>query len=263
MSRVEKVFRKLQQKDGKALITYITAGDPTISVSREIILELIRVGADIIELGVPFSDPTADGPVIQAACQRALKGRVTLPDILSLVKDIRRISDIPIILFGYYNPFFVFGPEEICRKAKEAGADGFLVVDLPYEAADELKQYTDQMEMDLISLLAPTSNERRIKMISENARGFLYYISMTGVTGAHHLCGQPTLDTIERIKKVSTVPVAIGFGISAPEQARFAGTVADGVVVGSAIVRIIEENQHSRQLPRKVGEFVAQLRKAV
>ncbi|MFH0812184.1 MAG: tryptophan synthase subunit alpha [Pseudomonadota bacterium] len=263
MSRIREVFKELKSKNRKALITYITAGDPHLSVSKEIIWQLIENGADIIELGVPFSDPTADGPVIQAASQRALKTGTTLSEILGLVKEIRQFSQIPIILFGYYNPFFVFGPKEICQNAKEAGVDGLLVVDLPYEEADELKRYTDQMDLDFIFLLAPTSDENRIKMISRKARGFLYYISMTGVTGSPHSFDHYKEEDINRIKKYTDLPVAIGFGISTPEQADAMSKFADGVVVGSAIVRIIEENRNSQQLLKKVGEFTAQLRRVL
>ena len=263
MSRIKEVFQNVKSKDKKALITYITVGDPHISVSREIIWQLIENGADILELGVPFSDPTADGPVIQAASQRALKTGINLTDILALAKEIRQVSQIPLILFSYYNPLFVVGAKEITQRAKKAGVDGLLVVDLPYEEADELKKYTDQADLDLIFLLAPTSNDARIKMISQKARGFLYYISMTGVTGSTLSEGQYIEKDIRRIKKYTDLPIAIGFGISTPEQAQAMGKFADGVVVGSAIVRLIEENRNSPQLLKKVGEFIAQLRRVL
>jgi len=264
MSRIiAEAFESVSSKDRKALITYITAGDPNLSVSREIIWQLIESGADILELGVPFSDPTADGPVIQAASQRALKTGITLTDILGLVKEIRRVSQIPLILFSYYNPLFVVGTQEITQRAKEAGVDGLLVVDLPYEEADELKKYTDHADLDLIFLLAPTSNDTRIKMISQKARGFLYYVSMTGVTGSTRSEGQYVEEDIRRIKKYTDLPIAIGFGISTPNQAQTMGKCADGVVVGSAIVRIIEQHRNSPQLLKKVGEFVAQLRRVL
>lgn len=263
MSRIQKVFKNLKAENKKALIAYITIGDPHISVSREIIRTLIESGADILELGVPFSDPTADGPVIQAAAQRALKTGVTIDDILGLVKEIRQFSQIPLILFSYYNPLFVVGAQEIARRAKEAGVDGLLVVDLPYEEAEELKKYTDQAGLDFIFLLAPTSNDERIKMISRKARGFIYYISMTGVTGSTLSGGQYIEEDIQRIKKYTDLPVAIGFGISNPEQAKAMGKWAEGVVVGSAIVRLIEEHRDSPQLLQKVGDFVAGLKQAL
>ena len=263
MSHIEGVFKELKSRGRKALITYIAAGDPHLSVSKEIIWQLIENGADIIELGVPFSDPTADGPVIQAASQRALKTGISLADIFGLVEEVRQVSQIPLILFSYYNPLFVLGTKKIIQRAKEAGVDGLLVVDLPYEEAGELKRYTDQMDLDFIFLLAPTSDDARIKMISQKARGFLYYISMTGVTGSSHSFSQFKEEDINRIKKYTDLPVAIGFGISTPEQAQVVGKSADGVVVGSAIVRIIEKNRNSQQLLKKVGEFTAQLRKVL
>ncbi|HPD60944.1 MAG TPA: tryptophan synthase subunit alpha, partial [Thermodesulfobacteriota bacterium] len=170
---------------------------------------------------------------------------------------------IPLILFSYYNPLFVVGTQEITQRAKEAGVDGLLVVDLPYEEADELKKYTDHADLDLIFLLAPTSNDTRIKMISQKARGFLYYVSMTGVTGSTRSEGQYVEEDIRRIKKYTDLPIAIGFGISTPNQAQTMGKCADGVVVGSAIVRIIEQHRNSPQLLKKVGEFVAQLRRVL
>ncbi|WAC06438.1 MAG: tryptophan synthase subunit alpha [Thermodesulfobacteriota bacterium] len=263
MSRIKAVFQNLKAENKKALIAYITIGDPHISVSKNIIRQLIESGADILELGVPFSDPTADGPVIQSAAQRALKTGVTLDDIMELVKEIRQFSQIPLILFSYYNPLFVVGAQEIARRAKEAGVDGLLVVDLPYEEAEELKKYTDQSNLDLIFLLAPTSNDERIKMISRKARGFIYYISMTGVTGSTLSGGQYIEEDIQRIKKYTKLPIAIGFGISNPEQAKAMGKFAEGVVVGSAIVRLIEEHGDSPQLLQKVGDFVASLKQAL
>lgn len=263
MSRITEVFSYLKAENKKALIVYITAGDPSLAASKEIIVELIRSGADILELGVPFSDPTADGPIIQAASQRALKNGTNLVNTLDLVKEIRHVSRIPIILFGYYNPFFVFGPRELCRRAKEAGVDGLLVVDLPYEEADELKQYSDQTGLDLIFLLAPTSNTDRIKMISRKGRGFLYYVSMTGTTGSQQSFDHYAEKRIELIKDFADLPVVIGFGISTPKQAHDMARLCDGVVVGSAIVRIIGENHNSIALPKMVGEFTAQLRQVV
>ena len=263
MGRIGDVFKELKLKKRKALITYITIGDPDIFVSKEIIWQLIESGADIIELGVPFSDPTADGPVIQAASQRALKAGINLFDILDLVREIREVSQIPIILFGYYNPFFVYGPKEFSKRVKEAGVDGLLVVDLPYEEADELKKYTDERNMDFIFLLAPTSDENRLKLICQKARGFLYYISMTGVTGSQLSLSQYMKEDINRIKAHTDLPVVIGFGISTPEQAHYMGGFSDGVVVGSAFVQIIEKNQDSPELPKKIGEFTAQLRKVL
>jgi tryptophan synthase alpha chain len=264
MSRIKEVFQNLQFQGKKALVTYITVGDPNLAVSREIIKQLIESGADILELGVPFSDPTADGPVIQAASQRALRGGIILDDVLGLAKEIREYSSIPMVLFSYYNPIFVVGGEEIAQRATEVGIDGLLVVDLPYEEAEELKKYTDRAGLDFIFLLAPTSNEARIKMVSQQARGFIYYISITGVTGSALSGEEEIIAGIQRIKKYTDLPVVVGFGISTPAQAQAIGKFADGVVVGSAIVRIVEKYQDSpSQLLKEVGQFVAQLKQAL
>ncbi|MCX8011670.1 MAG: tryptophan synthase subunit alpha [Desulfobacterota bacterium] len=264
MNRISEVFQQLKSEGKKALITYITVGDPSLPVSREVVKQLIENGADMLELGVPFSDPTADGQVIQAASQRALKRGTNLNNVLELAKEIRNYSSVPIILFSYYNPLFIVGEEEVTRKAKEAGIDGVLVVDLPYEECEELKKYTDQANLDLIFLLAPTTTESRVKMITQKARGFLYYISMTGVTGSA-LSGEDEIAAgIQRIKKYTELPVAVGFGISTPEQAQTLGRFAEGVVVGSALVRIIEKYQDTpSQLLKEVGKFVDRLKKVL
>lgn len=263
MSRIRNVFEDLKQKNRKALITYVTVGDPDFCTSTEIILQMIRNGADMIELGMPFSDPVADGPVIQAASRRALQTGITLSHVFDLAREIRRVSQIPLILFGYCNPFFAFGLKETCQSAKKAGIDGLLVVDVPYEEADELKQHADEENLDLIFLVAPTTDRYRLEMIARKARGFLYYISTTGVTGSQGICHQINAKKIKEIKEITDLPVVIGFGISTPAQAFDIGKLADGVVVGSAIVRIIEQNQYSPKSPEEVGAFVRQLKKAL
>lgn len=263
MSRIEHTFKTLKAQGRKAFIPYVTAGDPTLPLSRELVEELIQGGADLLELGVPFSDPTADGPVIQGASQRALKAGTTLHDVLSLVEEIRHVSQVPIILFGYYNPFFVAGPKTVSEQCKKAGVDGVLVVDLPYEEADEFKHCADEVGLDFIYLVAPTSGDARIKMITEKARGFLYYISMTGVTGSHQGFDQYMEENITSIRKFNTLPVVIGFGISTPEQAHEMGRVSDGVVVGSALVRIIEQYQYALDLPKRMRQFSEQIKKVL
>lgn len=262
MERIAEAFRRLRSQHQKALIPYITAGDPSLAVSRKIIFKLIEAGADLIELGVPFSDPTADGPVIQAAMQRALSSSTCLRDVFDLVKDIRHVSQVPLVLFGYYNPFFVFGPRETCLRAGEAGADALLIVDLPHEEADEVRHYAEAAGLDLIALLAPTSDKRRIAAIARKAQGFIYYISMTGVTGASGLAPQDAAEQVHRIKACTEVPVVVGFGISTPEQAREMGNTADGVVIGSALVRLIAENRDAPDLPRRAGKFVSRFKRA-
>lgn len=261
MGRIEKKFDDLKRKGEKALIVYLTAGDPSLEKTYEMILGLERAGVDIIEIGVPFSDPTADGPVIQAASQRALKGGTTLPDILDMIERVREVSEIPIVLFGYYNPVFTYGNERFAGRAKEAGVDGILVVDLPPEESGELRKYTDRSGIDFISLITPTSDDDRIKKISEKASGFIYYISVTGVTGTKKPKIAEIKRDMERIRRITSLPVGIGFGISTPEQAGEIAKYADGVVVGSAIVRLIEENSNRDDLVEKVASFAGELKK--
>lgn len=257
MGRISEKFESLRAKDEKALVVYVTAGNPSLEMTKEIILTLEKAGVDILEIGVPFSDPTADGPVIQEAAQRALKTGTTMKGVLQLVADVRKISHIPIVLFGYYNPIFSYGVEKFAKDARKAGVDGVLVVDLPPEEAPELRQFTDAAGIDFISLITPTTDMRRAKKIAARATGFLYYISITGVTGT----AAPKLADIEKdlkkIRKISSLPVAVGFGISRPEQAREIGRLADGIVVGSALVRLISENSNNAGLLRIIDDYAA------
>lgn len=183
MRRIEKAFKKLQEKGEKALVVYLTAGDPDMAATEALVLALAAAGVDILEIGVPFSDPTADGPVIQAASRRALESGATLAGILDMIARVRQVSDIPIVLFGYYNPIFIYGNEAFAAKAKAAGVDGILVVDLPPEESGELRTFTDRAGLDFISLIAPTTSDQRVGHIVKKATGFLYNISITGVTG--------------------------------------------------------------------------------
>jgi tryptophan synthase alpha chain len=263
MGRIERKFRSLREINEKALVVYVTAGDPDLETTGEIIHALDGAGVDILEIGVPFSDPTADGPVIQAAAQRALKGGATLAGILDMIARVRKTSDIPIVLFGYYNPVFIFGNAEFASRAKEAGVDGILIVDLPPEESGELRRYTDREGIDFISLIAPTTGDERIAGIVKKASGFLYYISVTGVTGT----AKPEIGSIKqdirRIRKASSLPVAVGFGISTPDQAREIASLADGVVVGSAVVRLIEERSGKSDLIETLSSFAHGIKKAL
>lgn len=261
MSRISEKFMALREKKEKALIVYLTAGDPSLAITKELILALENAGADILEIGVPFSDPTADGPVIQAAAQRALKSGATLTAILEMIKEVRRVSQIPIVLFGYYNPIFVYGGEKFAHHAARAGVDGVLVVDLPPEEAPELREFTDAAGIDFIFLIAPTTGARRSQQIAAGATGFLYYISITGITGT----AAPKIADIEtavsKLRKITKLPVAVGFGITTPEQAGQIGKTADGVIVGSAVVRLIDENRNSPDLIKIVADFTGALKK--
>ena len=259
MGRIEKKFNDLKGKGEKALIVYLTAGDPDLEKTYEMILGLERAGVDRVEIGVPFSDPTADGPVIQAASERALKGGTTLSGILDMIERVREISEIPIVLFGYYNPVFIYGNERFAWSAKEAGVDGILVVDLPPEESGELRKFTDKAGIDFISLVTPTSDDERIKKISEEASGFIYYVSVMGVTGTKKPEIADVRRDVERIRRITGLPVGVGFGISTPEQAKEIAEYADGVVVGSAVVRLIEENSDREDLVEKVASFAGEL----
>ena len=256
MERIERKFEDLRSKNEKALIVYLTAGDPSLDATRTLALALGEAGVDILEIGVPFSDPTADGPVIQAASQRALKTGTTLAGVLRMVADIRRISQIPIVLFGYFNPVFAYGVEKFAASASEAGVDGVLVVDLPPEEAQELRVHTDAAGLDFISLVAPTTGHDRLKTILSSATGFLYYISITGVTGT----AAPKIGDIARevgkIRKLTKMPIAVGFGIANAAQAKEIAAVADGIVIGSAVVKLIDENRKSGDLLKIVSDYV-------
>jgi tryptophan synthase alpha chain len=263
MKRIEKKFSELKRKGEKALVAYLTAGYPDLGATRKIIPAFEKAGVDILELGVPFSDPTADGPTIQAASLAALRNGTTLAGILDLVAEVRDSMEMPVILFSYYNPIFVFGAERFARQAAAAGADGVLVVDLPMEEAAELKEHTDQEGIDFITLVAPTTGLERTKKMVKGASGFIYYISLTGVTGS----GRPVLeeirDRVSVIRQMSDLPVVTGFGITNPSQAREIAPAADGIVVGSAIVRLIGEHAGSPDLGRTVETFARSLKEAM
>ena len=263
MGRISEKFEALRVRSEKAMVVYLTAGDPSLEMTKKIILALEKAGVDILEIGVPFSDPTADGPVIQEAAQRSLKAGTTLTGVLQMVAQIREASQIPVVLFGYFNPIFSYGVKKFAENAHKSGVDGVLVVDLPPEEAPELRQFTDTAEIDFISLIAPTTGVQRAKKIAASATGFLYYISITGVTGT----AAPKLADIEndlkKIRKISSLPVVVGFGISRPEQAREIGKLADGVVVGSALVRLIVENSNNAGLLKIVSDYAGQIKSAL
>ncbi|PKN60774.1 MAG: tryptophan synthase subunit alpha [Deltaproteobacteria bacterium HGW-Deltaproteobacteria-11] len=263
MGRIGKTFQELKQKNEKALVVYLTAGDPDLPTTEALIPALASAGVDIVEIGVPFSDPTADGPVIQAASLRAIKSGATLAKIIEMIERVRQVSDIPIVLFGYYNPIFIFGCEAFALKAKAAGVDGVLIVDLPPEEAAELRRHTDRAGIDFISLIAPTTPDGRIRQITKKAQGFLYYISVTGVTGTAKPDVEDIRRDVARIRKACDLPVAVGFGISTPDQAAEIAPHADGIVVGSAIVKMIEENTGSNDLIERVSTFAAAIKKAL
>ena len=239
MSRIGACFDRLRADDRRAFVAYLTAGDPDLATSRELVLEAARRGADLIELGVPWSDPSADGPAIQAAMQRALAAGGSFRATLRLCAEVRRASEVPIVLFGYYNPVFVYGVETAARDARDAGADAFLIVDLPPEEAGEVTPALAANGLDFVPLVSPESDASRMARAAALATGFVYYVSMTGVTGA----SLPLLDDVrarlEVLRATTRVPVAVGFGVRTPAQAAALAQVAEGVVVGSALVQAI------------------------
>jgi tryptophan synthase alpha chain len=263
MSRIEQCFSLLSAKKEKALICYLTAGDPSLALTKEIILGLETAGVDCVEIGCPFSDPTADGPIIQAASHRALRNGTTLSAILAMIEALRKTSEIPIVLFGYYNPILSFGTKQFAARAKKAGVDGILVVDLPLEEAAELREFTDLRGINFISLIAPTTSTERVRQIAAHATGFLYYISITGVTGTARPQVEDVKKDVERIRSVTTLPLAIGFGISTPRQAAEIAPHADGIVVGSAIVKLIAENSQRGDLVSVVTQYTRKMKKAI
>lgn len=263
MSRISHVFSELHQRRETALIPFITAGDPDLSTTGDLIRVLAESGADLIELGVPFSDPMADGPTIQAASERALAGGTTLAKILDLVAEVRKETDIPLVLMGYYNPVFRYGPERFARAAAKAGVDALLLVDLPPEEAAEINSATTAAGIDLITLLAPTTPPERMRLLAQAAQGYIYYVSMTGVTGARKISPTEIQSAVEELRGMSSVPVGVGFGITTPEDAARVGEFADGVVVGSALVKIIEKYAHSTELLPRVAEFTEKLKQSL
>jgi tryptophan synthase alpha chain len=236
IARIDNVFARLKDENRAGLVGYLTAGDPDYDTSLKNILAGIEAGIDVLELGVPFSDPTADGPVIQEASQRALAGGMTMKKVLSMVEDIRKESDIPIILFGYANPFFHYGFDNIARDASATGADGMLIVDLPFEETGEIRDYMQANDMAIVPLVAPTTPPDRMKLVLSEAKGFVYYIMVTGVTGQRVDVADDVTEHIAQIKKATPLPIAAGFGISNGEQAARAASSADAIVVGSALV---------------------------
>ncbi|MEN6318883.1 MAG: tryptophan synthase subunit alpha [Syntrophaceae bacterium] len=261
--RIKQKFDDLKQKGKKALVVYLTAGDPDLEMTRFLIPSLQEAGVDILEIGVPFSDPTADGPIIQAASQRALRTGVTLTSILDMIESIRHILKIPIVLFGYYNPIFSYGNERFAIRAKQAGVDGILVVDLPPEESHELRQYTDHAGIDFISLIAPTTDNSRIQNIAKKATGFIYYISITGVTGTAKPVISTIISDVERIRSATTLPLVIGFGISTPAQAADIASCADGIVIGSAFVDLLEKNIGNSNLIEIASAFIKEIKNAL
>ena len=254
MTRIKDAFKE------KAFIAFLTAGDPSYEESLENFRAAIRGGASLIEVGIPFSDPIAEGPVIQEADIRALSGGMTTDKVFDLVKDIRKESDIPLVFMTYANPVFHYGLDRFFNNAAAAGADGIIVPDVPYEEAKEFSEVAEKYGIDFIPLVAPTS-EDRIKMIAASAKGFIYVVSSMGVTGVRNEINTDLKAMVESIRSVTDVPCAIGFGISKPEQAKKMAEIADGVIVGSAMVKIVASEKENA--PKKLEEYVREMKAAV
>jgi tryptophan synthase alpha chain len=256
MNRIEKKFKSLRAQKHKAFIAYITAGDPDLATTEKFVYALEEAGVDIIELGVPFSDPMADGPTIQAASQRALKNNVSLADILAMVSRIRQTSQIPIALMTYYNPVFHMGDEQFVANAVRAGVDGVIIPDLPPEEAADLRRYSIKTGLSTVFFMAPTTTDERLKKIVQASTGFIYYVSLTGVTGARVKLSQSIAADAKRVRRLTDKPVCVGFGISTADHVREAGKYADGVIVGSAIIKEIERNIGKKELVANVSGYV-------
>lgn len=256
MTRVDAILNSARRQGRKAFIPYITAGDPSLDATEQIIFELERSGADIIELGVPFSDPMADGPVIQRASERALKNHVSVRDCLELVRRVRKQSQVPIVLFSYLNPLLSIGLDRLGGELKTAGVDGVLATDLVPEEASEFSEAIREAGIDLVFLVAPTSTDERLKLIAEASTGFVYAVSRAGVTGVQQSLSEAAANLVQRVRRFTDLPVAVGFGISTPEQVSEVWQHADAAVVGSRIVAEIEQNASDPALVERIGTLV-------
>jgi tryptophan synthase alpha chain len=261
MSRIREKFRELKRSERGGFIPFITAGDPDLATTERLLIELAKAGADIIELGVPFSDPVADGEVIQRASERALRKGVTVHDALTCARNVRQYIDVPIVLFSYFNPLLQFGPQPFAAAARQAGIDAVLATDLIPEEAESWTQNLLQHQLDPIFLVAPTTSDNRLAQIAKQAHGFIYAVSRAGVTGARDQMTRDAEDLVKRVRSVSDLPIAVGFGISTAEQVRAVWRFADAAIVGSAIVSEIERLSGESNLVNRIGEFAASLNK--
>ncbi len=265
MSRIEKRFQELLKSSRKGLIPFITAGDPVAELTVPLMHAMVDAGADLIELGIPFSDPMADGPVIQKANQRALQHNTSLHDVLGMVTEFRKNDELtPVLFMGYLNPIEAMGYEKFADAAAQAGVDGLLVVDLPPEEAGEFNELLYQRDIDPVYLVAPTTTSQRMEVVSLEARGFIYYVSIRGVTGSATLDYTEISDRIKEIRRHTSLPVGVGFGINSPEAAVKIGAHADAVVIGSAIVRMMENYEGDKQgVINAVSDFLSSVRSAL
>jgi tryptophan synthase alpha chain len=262
MGRISQTFERLRHVHERAFIPYVTAGDPDLEMTKTLVREMVRRGGDLIEIGVPFSDPLADGPIVQRASQRALQAGTTLRKILRMVRELRRDVDAPLILMTYYNPVFRYGEEAFVADALDAGVDGMIVPDLPPEEAQMLIGLTADTPLDMIFLAAPTSTAARVSMVSEVSRGFIYYVSRLGTTGVRDRLADDLGLMLGKVRASTAKPIVVGFGVSTPEHVRLVAEMADGVVVASAILKLMEDFQGQEDRLERVGDFVAALKNA-
>ena len=260
MNRIEKKFKEIKKQGRKAFIVFITAGFPNFTITKKLVLELEKSGADLIELGVPFSDPLADGPVIQESSRASIESGTNLTKILSLVKSLRKKTEIPLCLMTYYNPVYCFGEQRFVKRAAQAGVDAVIIPDLPPEEGEGFVNLANKVNLHTIFFLAPTSNLKRIKFVSKISGGFIYYVSLTGVTGPRKKLAPDLISNLKRIKKVTKKPLCVGFGVSNPNQIRQIYRLADGVIVGSAVIGRIKKNINSPDLIKKVAGFLRYLK---
>jgi tryptophan synthase alpha chain len=255
MRRIESKFRELKSRNAKAFIPFIVAGDPDLETTIRLVPELERAGSHIVELGIPFSDPVADGPVIQRAGARALRHQYRMADYLQAMEAIRRQTDVPLLFFSYFNPILQYGLESLAHDAHKAGVDGVLVTDITPEEGAEYCACLARHDLDSVFLAAPTSSEERIAKITACSSGFIYVVSRAGVTGTQQQLSAAILPTVTRVRRHTNLPVAVGFGISKPEHVREVWEVADGAVVGSALVEVMENMRDKSEIPLSIGQF--------
>jgi tryptophan synthase alpha chain len=258
-TRIGRLFDRLRAEGRPAFVAYVTAGDPSPDRTPALVAALERGGADLIELGVPFSDPIADGPVIQRGSERALKAGTTVARVLEIAREIRKSSEIPLLLFTYINPLLRYGLDKLSRDATQSGIDGCLLTDLSVEEAPPYVDVMRKAGLDTVFLAAPTSTDQRLRLVAEYSTGFIYVVSRTGVTGERNTVSESVAPLVTRMRAFTRLPLAVGFGISTVEQVRSVASVADGVVVGSAIVRTIEENAGSPQIETRLEAFAREL----
>ena len=259
MNRIDKKFKELKKLNKKAFIVYLTVGYPNINTTEKLIMELSKSGVDMFELGIPFSDPLADGPIIQEASADALKHQINLEKVFGLTKRLRSKLDIPLLAMGYFNPILDYGIDKFAKKAKQSGLDAIIVPDLPIDESGILKKALLKNGIYLINFIAPTTDKKRTERILSQSKGFIYYVSLTGVTGTRDSLPDDVVKKVKGLKKIAKIPVCVGFGVSKRSQFKQVAAFSDGVIVGSAIIKKIKENKSNKNLVSKIASFAKNL----